>query len=345
MRQAVRSIYGLRARCVKLEESIERNARALNRSEQFAGQVAKVYGSDRPLEDLDVWELSERRAGLAGLAQRLLEAQVILKADSGDHATQLRALLEEPELVELEGGRTVACYPVTIPVAVTITQRQEILRRAVVCIGVAEGSQDYVADRHRLENVRTWQRAAIVYEATLPPGSTFRLPLDPPWLARKVSGAVAWLDGSNRWDRQFWRTWALCTWVWRLLDRLVPGRGLSKLTGVPSAWCWTISVTDELSICRGNLAANDERARALPRLSHSGEASDWSWTAFSAAMADQRHLFPKSFIHDHSMLAMLTDFSITAARRKKEDEEREKKRPKGKADRPRGGKRRSGVRR
>ncbi len=68
MRQAVRSIYGLRARCVKLEESIERNARALNRSEQFAGQVAKVYGSDRPLEDLDVWELSERRAGLAGLA-------------------------------------------------------------------------------------------------------------------------------------------------------------------------------------------------------------------------------------------------------------------------------------
>lgn len=326
MTEDVRDFRSLRARCADLEKVIERNARALGRSEDYAARVAKVRGSDRAIEDLDLWDLIERRAQLAGLAQRLLEAQAILHHDESLPGEMLQSLLEEPELVQLGNRRRVACYPITLPVAVNISQRQDILRQCVAARMAAEGTENGHLYRHRLEGIRTWQRAAIMYEVTLPPGSTFRLPIDPPTWARGVASAAAWLDGSNRWDRQFWRTWGLVCLIWRLLDRLVPGRWLSRITGIPAWWCWTVTVPDEVAIVSAHLKANDERARRLPRLTHHGEVKGTDWSGFSSAMADARRKFPREFVHDTSMLAMLTDWAITAKRKQAERQEHERAR-------------------
>lgn len=322
MGDVVRTLGALRKKCNALEEVIERNARSLGRSDDFEERVGKVYGHDKPLEDLDQWELAERRAGLAGLAQRLLEAQEILRSDTGSGGERLRALLSEPEIAQLESGRAIACYPITIPTAMAISQRQEIIAHCVAARIAAEAAPDANAIRHRLESIRTWQRAAIIYEVTLPPGSPFMLPKDPPALARLVGRAVSWLDGANRFDREFWRARAVVHFIWRVFDRLVPGRWLARLTGVPSWWCWLVSTVDEVAIVRAHLMANDERARRLPRLHQSGTSTGWHWSDFAAAVADARHSFPPHFIHDVSMLTMLTDFAISAKRH----EEREKKR-------------------
>ena len=298
----------LRARCLHLESVVERNARALD------------------------------AAALLGEGD-LLEAQAILGRQDELPGEMLQSLLEDPEIVQLGNGKRVACYPITIPVAATIAQRQDILRTCVVARMAAEGTGDAHRDRHRLEGIRTWQRAAIMYEATLAPGSTFRLPIDPPALAQGLARAMAWLDGSNRWDRQFWRTWGLASIAWRVLDHLVPGRWLSRITGIPSWWCWTVSVPDEVAIVAGNLRANDERARHLPRLAGHGEVKATDWSGFAAAMAELGHTFPREFIHDTSMLAMLTHYSITAKRRelerKQHDKSRSQKPKKAPGNRPR----------
>lgn len=327
MGDVARTLGAARKRCIALEEVIERNARSLGRTADFAERVAKVYGSDKPLEDLDEWELAERRAGLAGLAQRLLEAQAILRTDDGTGSERLRSLMAEPEIAVLESGRAIGCYPITIATASTIAQRQEIIGRCVAARVAAEAHPDTQKIRHRLESIRTWQRTAIIYEVTLPPGSPFTLPKDPPALARIIGRAIAWLDGANRFDREFWRTRAAAHLAWRVLDRLVPGRWLARLSGVPSWWCWLVSAVDEMAIVRAHLMANDERARRLPRLHASGEATGWHWSDFAAAVADARHTFTPQFIHDVSMLTMLTDFQITAKRRQDADKKRKAEQP------------------
>jgi hypothetical protein len=159
---------------------------------------------------------------------------------------------------------------------------------------------------YRMDRERLWQRCAMMYESTLPPGSLVELPIDAPFITRRLCGLYAWLDGANRWQREFWRTRALAGWIYRRVDKLIPFVG--RWLGVPPWWTFAATSEDEIVVVRTQLKANDERILNLPPLPAAGPPSKWGWSGFIVAEAKNRGV-PEQFLRDRTMMAMLTEMA------------------------------------
>lgn len=325
------TVHQLRGDCARLERAVRRAARALHLNEDETDQqLADLPGGADPPDTLERHEWWRRKVHLFGLLRYFLALQGGARAaEQADlDFLRVRTYAGEPARVELANGHVVACHPVTFLLAERMMERQRLLgalthaREALDPYGAA-------ATRllRRLDRERCWQRAALLWEATFPPGTLDRLPVDAPLAARIVADAFAWLDGANRWDRDFWRTRGLLGRAWAVLDRLAGG-ALARWAGVPPWWAWTATVHDEVAIVRQHLAANDERVRAFPQLPTAGGPEGWSWSGFLSALAESRSDFARTLLRDHTLVAVLQEAfeGQERARRQQQQLERERKR-------------------
>ena len=290
-------------------------------------KLAGIHGGAEPPEEFTPGDWTQRRLEL-NWHRGFYSAQQLLQLATGGAAgdyIRLKAYAREPEWAELASGKVVGCYPVTFVRADKMRQRMEILGEAadrVTALRKRIGQEDAGALTmiHKLDRLRLWQRAALMFEATLPVGSLMELPVDPPQAGRIAVWAFNWVDGDNRWGREFWRSrWLLAT-LWRVVDRLT---GAHAWLGVPPWWTWAATVEDELVIIRQHLAANDERARALPRLPVAGDAENWGWSGFIHALAHESDKIPEQFLRERTMGGMQADAVQTWVRdrqRAKQDE-------------------------
>ncbi len=270
----------------------------------------KVHGGPEPdAKDWTEADWHQRQMDLQGF-RRFYHGFIIARERGLDGADFLRrkTYAEEPERAELSSGYVVKCYPLTLFRADRMAERMVLLRELTVrCQQI-----DKLPPRqafwmlYRMDRERLWQRCAMMYEATLPPGSLLELPIDAPFVTRLLAGAFSWLDGANRWQREFWRTRILCGRLYRIVDQLVPSLG--RAFGVPPWWMFAATGEDEIVVVRTQLKANDERIMNLPQLPNAGPAPNWGWSGFIVAEAKNRGI-PEQYLRDRSMPAMLTEAS------------------------------------
>lgn len=313
-------IIRLRRQCEELERAVRRAARSV---------ISADVEADRDLEkiapaledDLESWRRRKLHVfGLLRFYHGIMTAKG--RAPEASDYIRLRALMESPEYCELTSGRTVACHPVTVWRLDRIALRGELLRRITALTYEAEtlDAADRWALVYRLDREKLWQRAAQLYEVTLPPSSKLELPIDPPAAARLLVRFWGWLDGSNKRHREHWRLRALAAWLWHVLDW---GK-ISISLGLPPAWIWAINAADEVLMIRTHLKANDERIAAIPPLPSSGAVENWGWSGFAQAVAEARNATPEQYIRDRTLVAILTDVSQSQARAEVERKKRER---------------------
>lgn len=321
-------IKRLRRSCENLERMARRASRSCVGEKAWDATLAeKVKGGAEP-DPNNEWsegDWHQRQMELQGF-RRFYHGIIVAKAQGLDGAEFLRrkAYAEEPERAELSSGHVVKCYPLTMYRADRMAERMVLLRELTVrCQHVDKLPpreaywQLYLMDRERL-----WHRCAMMYEATLPPGSLLELPIDASVVARALAGAYAWLDGANRWQREFWRTRLLAGHLYRRADKMVPS--LMRWFGVPPWWTFAATSEDEIVVIRTSLKANDERIMNLPHLPGAGAPTNWGWSGFIVIEAKQRGL-PEQYLRNRSMVAMLTEASQLAEQQRSEMRETERR--------------------
>ncbi len=271
----------------------------------------KVKGGVDPgdAKDWTEGDWYQRRHELQGW-RRFYHGYIVARDAGTDGADFLRrkAYAEEPERAELSSGHVVRCYPLTLFRADRMAERMVALRE----LTTRSQQIDKMPPRQacwmlfRLDRERLWQRCAMMYEATLPPGSLLELPIDAPIVPRAMTGIFAWLDGANRWSREFWRARFLLSYIYRIVDKLVPSLG--RVLGVPPWWTFAATSEDEIVVVRTHLQANDERIMNLPSLPSAGPSPNWGWSGFIVAMVKGRGI-PEQMLRDRSMVAMLQESS------------------------------------
>jgi hypothetical protein len=306
------TIARLRRSCENLERMARRAARSSVGEKAWDAMLAeKVRGGIEPDPDGD-WnegDWHQRELDLQGF-RRFYHGYIIARSLGLDGADFLRrkAYAAEPERAELSSGYVVKCYPLTLYRADRMAERMVLLRDLTTrCQQI-----DKLPPRqarwmvYRMDRERLWQRCAMMHEATLPPGSLAELPIDAPWFARVLSGVYAWLDGANRWYREFWRLRAGAGRLYRWADKALPSA--MRFLGVPPWWTFAATGEDEIVVVRTQLKANDERIMNLPPLSHAGTAPSWGWSGFIVQQAKERGI-PEAYLRDRTMAAMLTEAS------------------------------------
>ena len=290
----------------------------------------KVKGGKEPdAKDWTEADWHQRQMDLQGF-RRFYHGFIMAREQGQDGADFLRrkTYADEPERAELSSGYVVRCYPITMFRADHMAERMVLLRE----LTVRSQQIDKLPPRqafwmlHRIDRERLWQRCAMMYEATLPPGSLLELPIDAPAVARWLVDVFAWLDGANRWGREFWRTRYVCSRVYRRLDKMVPTFGglLRQWLGIPPWWTFAATAEDEIVVVRTHLKANDERIMNLPHLPGAGAPQNWGWSGFVANLAKGRGI-PEKMLRDRSMAAMLTEASQQAEQQRAELRETEKR--------------------
>lgn len=306
------TIARLRRSCENLERMTRRAARQSVGEKAWDAMLAeKVRGGTEPDPDGD-WnegDWHQRELDLQGF-RRFYHGYIIARSLGLDGADFLRrkAYAAEPERAELASGHVIRCYPLTLFRADRMAERMVALRELTTrCQQI-----DKMPPRqafwmvYRLDRERLWLRCAMMYEATLPPGSLVELPIDAPWFAHVLSGVYAWLDGANRWYREFWRLRTVAGWLYRVLDKALPT--VMRLLGVPPWWTFAATAEDEIVVVRTQLKANDERIMRLPPLPSAGPVQNWGWSGFIVSLAKQRGI-PEVYLRNRTMAAMLTEAS------------------------------------
>ncbi len=306
------SIAQLRRSCEELERMTRRAARSSVGEKAWDAMLAeKVKGGADPGDAAKDWteaDWHQRQMQMQGF-RRFYHGYIVASAAGSDGADFLRrkAYAEEPERAELSSGHVIRCYPLTLFRADRMAERMVALRE----LTTRSQQLDRLPPRqafwmlYRMDRERLWQRCAMMYEATLPPGSLLELPIDAPAAARLLSGVYAWLDGANRWDLEFWRARLACGWIYRVVDRLAPWIG--RALGVPPWWTFAATAEDEIVVVRTQLLANDERITNLPPLPAAGPATNWGWSGFIVALIKSSGGIPEQYLRDRSMVAMLTE--------------------------------------
>ncbi len=322
----------LRRSCENLERMARRASKSCVGEKAWDATLAeKVKGGTEPDPD-GKWsegDWHQRQMQLQGF-RRFYHGIIVAKEQGSDGAEFLRrkAYAEEPERAELSSGYVVKCYPLTMYRADRMAERMVLLRELTVrCQQVDKLPpreaywQLYLMDRERL-----WHRCAMMYEATLPPGSLHELPIDAPVVTRWLVGFYTWLDGGNRWQREFWRTRNACNWLYQKIDRAIPtfAGWIQWWLGIPPWWAFSATSEDEIVVIRTSLKANDERIMNLPHLSGAGAPVNWGWSGFIVILAKQRGL-PEEYLRRRSMVAMLTEASQLAEQQRAEMRETERR--------------------
>ena len=290
----------------------------------------KVKGGKEPDgKDWTEADWHQRQMDLQGF-RRFYHGFIIAREQGQDGADFLRrkAYAEEPERAELSSGYVVRCYPLTIFRADRMAVRMVLLRE----LTTRSQQLDQLPPReafwqtYRLDRERLWQRCAMMYEATMPPGSLRELPIDTPVVTQMLVGFYTWLDGGNRWQREFWRTRNICNWLYRTIDRAMPTfAGLIQWwLGIPPWWTFVATGEDEVVVVRTSLKANDERIMNLPPLPHAGPMINWGWSGFIVAEAKGRGI-PEQMLRYRSMPAMLTEANQLGHQQRAEIRESERK--------------------
>ena len=322
----------LRRSCEDAERSVRRVAKPVVASmDEVELRLAAIHGGVEPPAKFTVADWTQRRLELNWLRGFYSNQQlnsITAGGGAGDYL-RLKAYAEEPEWAQLSSGKVVACYPVTFVRADRMRQRMEILGEAAHRVTVLKkqlGQKDADAWQmiRRLDRLRLWQRAALLHEATQQVGTLDGLPIDPPLAGRWAVRVFNWLDGDNRWEREFWRSRWIVAMAWLVFDRLT---GANLWLGVPPWWTWVATVEDELAVMRQHLAANDERARALPRLPGTGDADSWGWSGFVHTLAAESDRTTEEFLRERTMGGMQADAVQTYIKNRKqaaEDEKRQK---------------------
>ncbi len=322
------TIARLRRSCENLERMTRRAAKSSVGEKAWDAMLAeKVRGGAEPDPDGD-WnegDWHQRELDIQGF-RRFYHGYIVARSLGLDGADFLRrkAYAEEPERAELSSGYVIRCYPLTLYRADRMAERMVALRE----LTTRSQQIDKMPPReafwmlYRLDRERLWQRCAMMYEATLPPGSLAELPIDAPFYARILSGIYARLDGANRWNREFWRTRYVCGRLYRIADKTLPAA--MRFLGVPPWWTFAATSEDQIVVVRTSLKANDERIMNLPPLPHSGPAQNWGWSGFIVAEAKQRGI-PEQYLRDRSMAAMLTEASQLREQQIAEMKEAEKR--------------------
>ena len=325
-------IKRLRRSCGNLERMARRASRGCVGEKAWDATLAeKVKGGIEPDPD-GKWnegDWHQRQMDLQGF-RRFYHGMIIAKEQGLDGAEFVRrkAYAEEPERAELSSGYVIKCYPLTMYRADRMGMRMVLLRELTVrCQQIDKLPpreafwQLYLMDRERL-----WQRCAMMYEATLPPGSLHELPIDAPAVTRLLISFYTWLDGGNRWQREFWRIRNACDWLYRKIDRAMPtfAGWIQWWLGIPPWWTFSATSEDEILVVRTSIQANDERILNLPPLPNAGPAQNWSWSGFIVMEARQRGI-PEEYLRNRSMVAMLTEASQLAEQQRAEMRESERK--------------------
>ena len=305
------TVARLRRSCEELERMTRRAARSCVGEKAWDATLAeKVHGGAEPdSKDWTEADWHQRQMALQGF-RRFYHGQIVARELGLDGADFVRRKMyaEEPERAELSSGHVIKCYPLTLFRADRMSERMVALRE----LTIRSQQIDKMPPRqamwmmYRLDRERLWLRCAMMYDATLPPGSLIELPIDAPYAARILSGFYAWLDGANRWCREFWRTRLLCGWIYRSIDRVIPALG--RIFGIPPWWTFAATSEDEIVVVRTQLKANDERIMALPSLPASGPPQNWGWSGFIAALAKARGI-PEQYMRDRTLAAMLAESS------------------------------------
>lgn len=306
------TVARLRRSCENLERMTRRAAKSSVGEKAWDAMLAeKVKGGAEPDPDGD-WnegDWHQRELDLQGF-RRFYHGYIVARSLGLDGADFLRrkAYAAEPERAELSSGHVVRCYPLTLYRADRMAERMVVLRE----LTVRSQQIDRMPPRqamwmlYRMDRERLWQRCAMMHEATLPPGSLAELPIDAPFYARALGSLYAWLDGANRWSREFWRTRYVAGRLYRRVDKVLPT--LMRFLGVPPWWTFAATSEDEIVVVRTQLKANDERIMNLPPLPHAGAAATWGWSGFIVAQAKERDI-PEAYLRDRTMAAMLTEAS------------------------------------
>ena len=319
----------LRRRCADLERMARRASRSCVGEKAWDETLAeKVYGGAEP--DADDWtegDWHRRQLELQGF-RRFYHGYIVAREQGGDGAAEFlrrKAYAEEPERAELSSGYVVKCYPLTMYRADRMAERMVLLRELTArCQQIYKlPPREACWQLYRMDRERLWQRCAMMYEASLPPGSLLELPIDAPAAARILAGAFSWLDGGNRWQREFWRTRWLAGRAYRRLDKALPT--LCRWLGVPPWWTFAGTSEDEIVVVRTSLKANDERIMGLPPLRGAGPAVNWAWSGFIVIEAKNRGV-PEQYLRDRTMAAMLTEASQLAEYQRAEMREMDRKR-------------------
>ncbi len=322
-------IKRLRRSCENLERMTRRAARSCVGEKAWDAMLAeKVKGGAEPDPDGEWSEADwhERQMALQGF-RRFYHGFIVARESGADGAEFLRrkAYAEEPERAELSSGYVVKCYPLTMYRADHMAQRMVLLRDLTVrCQQLYDlPPSEAHWQLHRMNRERLWQRCAMMYEATLPPGSLLELPIDAPAATRVLASVFSWLDGGNRWRREFWRTRRLAGWLYRMIDKAVPSVG--RWFGIPPWWTFAATSEDEIIVIRTNLKANDERIMSLPSLSNAGPPTNWGWSGFIVIEAKNRGV-PEQYFRDRTMPAMLTEASQLAQQEREQARSTDEKR-------------------
>lgn len=311
----------LRRSCENLERMARRASRGCVGEKAWDATLAeKVKGGAEPDPDND-WsegDWHQRQMDIQGF-RRFYHGIIVAKSQGLDGAEFLRrkAYAEEPERAELSSGYVVKCYPLTLYRADRMAERMVLLRELTVrCQQIDKlPPREAFWQLYRMDRERLWQRCAMMYEATLPPGSLLELPIDAPAAANALATIFSWLDGGNRWHREFWRTRRRAGQIYRRFDKMLPR--VARWLGVPPWWTFAATSEDEIVVIRTSLKANDERIMSLPHLPGAGPAPNWGWSGFIVIEAKNRGV-PEQYLRDRTMPAMLTEAAQRAEQERAE---------------------------